>query len=131
MCLVRSRSSREASATRKKQARGRSQQGRTVGRSDKIRKVEVRQQWGRFGSFADHVRIVILTFKKIREPFKRYLSKEVIASNLYIYAYTHMFFFFMLHPRACGPRKICIVKAMVFPVVMYGCESWTVQKAEY
>ena len=27
--------------------------------------------------------------------------------------------------------KICIVKAMVFPVVMCGCESWTIQKAEY
>ena len=27
--------------------------------------------------------------------------------------------------------KICLVKAMVFPVVMYGCESWTVKKAEY
>ena len=29
------------------------------------------------------------------------------------------------------PRKICIVKAMVFPVVKYGCESWTIKKAEY
>ena len=28
------------------------------------------------------------------------------------------------------PTKICVVKAMVFPVVMYGCESWTVKKAE-
>ena len=28
------------------------------------------------------------------------------------------------------PTKVCLVKAMVFPVVMYGCESWTVQKAE-
>ena len=28
-------------------------------------------------------------------------------------------------------RKVCVVKAMVFPVVMYGCESWTVKKAEY
>ena len=28
------------------------------------------------------------------------------------------------------PSKICIVKAMVFPVVMYGCESWTIKKAE-
>ena len=28
------------------------------------------------------------------------------------------------------PRKICLVKAMVFPVVMYGGESWTVKKAE-
>ena len=27
--------------------------------------------------------------------------------------------------------KICLVKAMVFPVVMYGCESWTVKKVEY
>ena len=26
--------------------------------------------------------------------------------------------------------KLCVVKAMVFPVVMYGCESWTVKKAE-
>ena len=29
------------------------------------------------------------------------------------------------------PTKFCPVKAMVFPVVMYGCESWTVMKAEY
>ena len=28
------------------------------------------------------------------------------------------------------PTKLCIVKAMVFPVVMYGCESWTIKKAE-
>ena len=28
------------------------------------------------------------------------------------------------------PRKVCLVNAMVFPIVMYGCESWTVQKAE-
>ena len=28
------------------------------------------------------------------------------------------------------PRKVCLVKAMAFPVVMYGCESWTVKKAE-
>ena len=27
--------------------------------------------------------------------------------------------------------KVCLAKAMVFPVVMYGCESWTIQKAEY
>ena len=29
------------------------------------------------------------------------------------------------------PTKVCLVKAMVFPVVMYGCESWTVKKAEW
>ena len=27
-------------------------------------------------------------------------------------------------------NKVCLVKAMVFPVVMYGCESWTIKKAE-
>ena len=28
------------------------------------------------------------------------------------------------------PKKVCLVEAMVFPVVMYGCESWTIKKAE-
>ena len=28
------------------------------------------------------------------------------------------------------PTKVCLVKTMVFPVVMYGCESWTIKKAE-
>ena len=29
------------------------------------------------------------------------------------------------------PKKVCLVKAMVFPVVLYGCESWTVKKSEH
>ena len=29
------------------------------------------------------------------------------------------------------PTKVCLVKAMIFPVVMYGCESWTTKKAEH
>ena len=29
------------------------------------------------------------------------------------------------------PTKVCLVKAMVFPTVMYGCESWTIKKAEH
>ena len=29
------------------------------------------------------------------------------------------------------PTKVCLVKAMVFPVVMYGCESWTIKNAEH
>ena len=29
------------------------------------------------------------------------------------------------------PTKVCLVKAMAFPVVMYGCDSWTIKKAEY
>ena len=28
------------------------------------------------------------------------------------------------------PTNVCLVKAIVFPVVMYGCESWTIMKAE-
>ena len=29
------------------------------------------------------------------------------------------------------PTKVCLVKAMVFPVVVYGCENWTIKKAEH
>ena len=29
------------------------------------------------------------------------------------------------------PTNVCLVKAMVFPVVMYGCESWTIKKADH
>ena len=29
------------------------------------------------------------------------------------------------------PTKVCLVKAMIFPLVMYGCESWTVKKVEH
>ena len=29
------------------------------------------------------------------------------------------------------PTKVCIVRAMVFPVVMYGCDSWTIKKADH
>ena len=29
------------------------------------------------------------------------------------------------------PTEVCLVKAMVFPVVMYGCENWTIKKAEH
>ena len=28
------------------------------------------------------------------------------------------------------PTKVCLVRAMVFPIVMYGCESWTINKAD-
>ena len=38
----------------------------------------------------------------------------------------------ILKSRAIAlPTKVCLVKAMVFPVVMYGCESWTIKKAEH
>ena len=28
------------------------------------------------------------------------------------------------------PKKVCLVKAMVFPIIMYGCDSWTIKKVE-
>ena len=33
--------------------------------------------------------------------------------------------------KSKGITKVCLVKAMVFPVVMYGCESWTIKKVEH
>ena len=36
----------------------------------------------------------------------------------------------ILKSRITLPTKVCLVKAMVFPEVMYGCESWTVKKVE-
>ena len=35
------------------------------------------------------------------------------------------------HRDIIWPRKVCLVKGMVFPVVMCGCESWTIRKAEH
>ena len=37
----------------------------------------------------------------------------------------------ILKSRITLPTQVCLFKAMVFPVVMYGCESWTVKKAEH
>ena len=43
-----------------------------------------------------------------------------------------MLLLFLFHPERMylDPCRFCLVKAMVFPVVIYGCESWTVKKAE-
>ena len=45
-------------------------------------------------------------------------SLRVLTSHLHVFDETAL------------PTKVHLVKAMVFPVVMYGCESWTVKKAE-
>ena len=45
-------------------------------------------------------------------------SLHVLTSHLHVFDETAL------------PTKVHLVKAMVFPVVMYGCESWTVKKAE-
>ena len=49
---------------------------------------------------------------------------EHLASLFTITLHTLLYFFITL------PTKVRLVKAMIFPVVMYGCESWTVKKAE-
>ena len=57
-----------------------------------------------------------------REIKKRFLLGRKVVTNLDS----------MLKSRDVTlPTKVCLVKAMVFPVVMYGCESWTVKKAEH
>ena len=48
---------------------------------------------------------------------------------IYIYIYIKQSFCLALGPITL-PTKVRLVKAMVFPVVMYGCESWTINKAE-
>ena len=60
---------------------------------------------------------------------------------LYFRVLIHSGFIFVYGVRECSnfidlrvatlPTKVRLVKAMVFPVVMYGCESWTVKKAEH
>ena len=52
---------------------------------------------------------------------RRLFSERKVMTNLYS----------ILRSRDITlPTKVCLVKAMVFPVVMYGCESWTIKKAE-
>ena len=48
-----------------------------------------------------------------------------------VYIYIYIYIYIILKSRDITlPTKVHLVKAMVFPVVMYGCESWTVKKAE-
>jgi len=42
-----------------------------------------------------------------------------------------MFLIFIMSRNITLPTKVHLVKAMVFPVVIYGCESWTIKKAEH
>ena len=57
----------------------------------------------------------------------------ISASNLGLFFFFNSSVFFPLYhdPDITLPTKVRLVKAMVFPVVMYGCESWTINKAEH
>ena len=64
----------------------------------------------------------MLTSKlQVAKTFKRLLLRRKVMTNLDS----------ILKSRDITlPTKVCLVKAMVFPVVKYGCESWTIKKAE-
>ena len=47
----------------------------------------------------------------------------------YVYVYVYITYIYIMHVYIL-PKKVRVVKAMVFPVVMYGCESWTIKIAE-
>ena len=52
-----------------------------------------------------------------------------IINNKYIHTYTNLDSILKSRDVTLW-TKVCLVKFMVFPVVMYGCESWTIKKAE-
>ena len=59
----------------------------------------------------------------------------MIGCNLFCFVYKNVDYLLStwckLNKGNTLPTKVCLVKAMVFPAVMYGCESWTVKKAEH
>ena len=55
---------------------------------------------------------------------------SLVFSFLYGRTLTSIPGYWKNHADVTLPTKVCIVKAMVFPVVMYGCESWAIKKAE-
>ena len=57
--------------------------------------------------------------------------KELRVQNLYLPGYEPWANLILKSRDITLPTKVSLVKAMVFPVVMYGCESWTVKKAEH
>ena len=58
--------------------------------------------------------------------------KSLSCAQLFATLWTAAYLRSILKSRYIAlPTEVCLVKAMVFPVVMYGCESWTVKKAEH
>ena len=67
---------------------------------------------------------------KSQKPLSNFCFHSDIAAFHHSYSLSsvclHIYYSEFLFPQP----KVCVVKAMVFPVIMYGCESWTVKKAE-
>ena len=64
-------------------------------------------------------------------PFSFWLTSLCIIGSRFIHLIRTNSNAFLLCLSITLPTKVRLVKAMVFPVVMYGCESWTVKKAEH
>ena len=63
---------------------------------------------------------------KILALFATYTKKQILI-KIYNKPRQHI----KMQRQICLLTKVCILKVMVFPVVMYGCESWTIKKAEH
>ena len=60
----------------------------------------------------------------------RIAFEHIALSSFYLLSKQCYISLFIIYMNITFPAKVCIVKAMVFPVVMYRCESWTIKKAE-
>ena len=67
----------------------------------------------------------LLAVRGTLKSLQHHTSKATILSR------SAFFIVQLSHPYITLSTKVHLVKAMVFPVVMYGCESWTVKKAEH
>ena len=88
----------------------------------------------RLPNFKDVFFLVVQTsFDKFREDFQNFIYAITVLKNiLFLRRKVVTNLDSILKSRNITlPTKVCLVKAMVFPVVMYGCESWTVKKAEH
>ena len=66
--------------------------------------------------------------RKFREDFKKINCRKI---NINMFGQYFRFVSGLRLSEVTLPTKVHLVKAMVFPVVMYGCESWTINKAEH
>ena len=65
---------------------------------------------------------MVISAMKLRDTYSLEVMKLEVMTNLDS---------ILKNRDITSPTKVHLVKAMVFPVAMYGCESWTIKKAEY
>ena len=84
----------------------------------------MRNRWGNSGNSA---RLIFLDSKITADDFSHEIKRHLLLGRK---AMTNLDSILKIKDITL-PTKVCLVKAMVFPVVMYGCESWTIKKAEH